>query len=88
MSFCFFLCSSAYCLGWSEPKLKCSIYSLFFKTGLATEDLNKIRKKRRTLKNRNYAKKCLEKRGSEEEALKAELAKLKVESSIVYFDIC
>jgi len=46
-------------------------------TGLAQEDVNKIKQKRRTLKNRGYAASCRNKREQEEESLKLDLENLK-----------
>ena len=40
--------------------------------------MNKIKQKRRTLKNRGYAASCRNKRELEEEGLKVELEKLQV----------
>merc|ERR1712179_331165 len=42
-----------------------------------TKDLNKIKQKRRTLKNRGYAASCRNKREQEEESLKLDLENLK-----------
>eukprot|EP00092_Neocalanus_flemingeri_P007346 GFUD01007933.1.p1 GENE.GFUD01007933.1~~GFUD01007933.1.p1 ORF type:complete len:162 (+),score=63.58 GFUD01007933.1:48-533(+) len=50
-------------------------------TGLPKEDVNKIKQKRRTLKNRGYAASCRNKRELEEESLKVELDKLKKDIS-------
>merc|ERR1712013_508223 len=46
-------------------------------TGLPKEDVNKIKQKRRTLKNRGYAASCRNKREQEEESLKLDLENLK-----------
>merc|ERR1712236_163535 len=46
-------------------------------TGLPKEDVNKIKQKRRTLKNRGYAASCRNKRDKEEESLKLDLENLK-----------
>ena len=45
--------------------------------GLAKEDVNKIKQKRRTLKNRGYAATCRNKRDNEEEGLNLDLENLK-----------
>merc|ERR1711872_123210 len=45
-------------------------------TGLPKEDVNKIKQKRRTLKNRGYAASCRNKREQEEEGLKVDLDNL------------
>merc|ERR1719318_1382028 len=45
-------------------------------TGLPKDDVNKIKQKRRTLKNRGYAASCRNKRELEEESLKVELENL------------
>merc|ERR1712142_136990 len=46
-------------------------------TGLPKEDVNKIKQKRRTLKNRGYAASCRNKRDKEEEGLKIDLDTLR-----------
>eukprot|EP00091_Calanus_sinicus_P016440 TRINITY_DN35799_c0_g1_i1.p1 TRINITY_DN35799_c0_g1~~TRINITY_DN35799_c0_g1_i1.p1 ORF type:complete len:173 (-),score=45.17 TRINITY_DN35799_c0_g1_i1:48-566(-) len=50
-------------------------------TGLPKEDVNKIKQKRRTLKNRGYAASCRNKRELEEESLKVELENLQKDIS-------